>query len=156
MFGRIKAKYIGDRAFYRRVMLMVVLMIMQNLVTNLVSLIDNIMGGRSGAEQMTGVSIVNQFVFIFNITTFGAVSDPGIFGAQFFGKGDHEGQKQTFRFRLMICTMIIVIAALIFSSFDEQLISLFLSKEDSPAKIAATMKFISINNEQFSKMTLIQ
>lgn len=141
MFNRLKSKYIGDSAFYRRVMLMVVPMIVQNLITNLVSMIDNIMVGRLGTEQMTGVSIVNQFVFIFNITTFGAVSGPGIFGAQFFGKGDHEGQKQTFRFRLMICTAIIGVAALIFYSFDEQLISLFLSKEDSPAKLAATMNF---------------
>ncbi|MCH5192831.1 MAG: MATE family efflux transporter, partial [Oscillospiraceae bacterium] len=86
--GRFKEKYIGDRAFYKKVLLMVVPMILQSLVTNLVSLIDNIMVGQIGTEQMSGVSIVNQFIFVFNITVFGSVSGPSIFGAQFFGKGD--------------------------------------------------------------------
>ena len=66
-------------------------MILQMLVTNFVSMLDNIMLGRVGTEQMSGASIVNQYIFIFIISTFGAVSGPGIFGAQFFGKGDAKG-----------------------------------------------------------------
>ena len=60
--------------FYKNVLIMVVPMILQNLITNLVSLIDNIMVGQIGTEQMNGVSIVNQFIFVFNITVFGAVA----------------------------------------------------------------------------------
>ena len=120
---------------------MVIPMILQNLVTNFVSLIDNIMVGQIGTEQMNGVSIVNQFIFVFNITVFGAVAGPGIFGAQFFGKGDHEGQKYTFRFRIIAVVLIIGIAAAIFYFFDDPLISLFISKEDKPEKIAATLAY---------------
>lgn len=136
-----REKYIGDRAFYRSVLRMVVPMILQNLVTNLVSMIDNIMVGQLGTEQMNGVSIVNQFIFVFNITVFGAVSGPGIFGAQFFGKKDYEGQKQTVRFRLMICAGIILIGAIVFSLFDDQLITLFLSEKDSPAVRELTLAY---------------
>lgn len=120
---------------------MVIPMILQNLITNFVSLIDNIMVGQIGTEQMSGVSIVNQFMFVFNITIFGAVAGPSIFGAQFFGKGDSDGQKYTFRFRLMVCAVIITIAAILFSLFDTQLISLFLSKDDTLEKIAETLKY---------------
>ncbi|MBQ8967982.1 MATE family efflux transporter [Ruminococcus sp.] len=140
MIGKFREKYIGDSAFYKRVLKMVVPMILQNLVTNFVSMIDNIMVGQIGTEQMSGVSIVNQFVFVFNITLFGAVSGPGIFGAQFFGKHDAEGQKQTVRFRVIICAVILAIGALIFGLLDDQLISLFISKDDSPEKIALTLK----------------
>ena len=37
--GKFKEKYIGDRTFYKTVLLMVVPMILQSLVTNLVNVI---------------------------------------------------------------------------------------------------------------------
>lgn len=141
MLLSFRQKFIGNRQFYRSVLVMVVPMILQNLVTNFVSLIDNIMVGQTGTEPMSGVSIVNQFIFVFNITLFGAVSGPGIFGAQFYGKCDAEGQRYTFRFRLGICTAIVIAGGVLFGLFDRQLISLFLSKDDQPEKIAATLDY---------------
>lgn len=141
MLSRFRSKFIGDKYFYKSVLIMVIPMILQNLVTNFVSLIDNIMVGQIGTMQMNGVSIVNQFMFVFNITIFGAVAGAGIFGAQFFGKGDHEGQKYTVRFRLIVCTIIVGIAVIVFGLFDTPLISLFLSKDDSPEEIAATLEY---------------
>lgn len=141
MFKKITKKYIGDRIFYKNVIFMVLPMILQNLVTNFVSLIDNIMIGQIGTEQMNGIAIINQFIFVFNITVFGSVSGAGIFGAQFFGKGDHEGQKFSVRFRLILCAAIVAVTAVVFGIFDDQLISLFLSKDDAPEKIAATLKY---------------
>ena len=136
-----KEKYIGDKAFYKRVLVTVIPMILQNLVTNIVSMIDNIMVGQIGTEQMSGVSIVNQFLFVFNITVFGAVAGPGIFGAQFFGKGDNDGLRHTVRFKLFICTVTIAVGAFVLRFFDEPLIKLFISDEDSPEMIALTIKF---------------
>ncbi len=141
MLKNFREKYIGDKQFYKNVIFMVIPMILQNLVTNFVSLIDNIMVGRIGTEQMNGVSIVNQYIFVFNITVFGAVAGPSIFGAQFFGKGDHEGQKYTVRYRLIAVSLIIALGAAIFGFFSEPLISLFISKDDAPERIAATMKY---------------
>ncbi len=141
MLRNFREKYIGDKQFYKNVLYMVIPMILQNLVTNFVSLIDNIMVGRIGTEQMNGVSIVNQYIFVFNITVFGAVAGPSIFGAQFFGKGDHEGQKYTFRYRLIAVTLITAIGAVIFGFFSEPLINLFISKEDAPERMAETLKY---------------
>ena len=45
MKGRLKEKYIGDKAFYRRYLLLALPMIVQNAITNLVSFLDNIMVG---------------------------------------------------------------------------------------------------------------
>ncbi len=140
MLSNFRKKFIGDRLFYKNVLIMVVPMILQNLITNLVSLIDNIMVGQIGTEQMNGVSIVNQFIFVFNITVFGAVAGPGIFGAQFFGKGDSEGQKYTFRFRIIIVTLIIALGSVIFYLLDEPLINLYIS-DDAPRQINATLRY---------------
>ena len=82
-------RYIGDRHFYKMLLAIVVPIIIQNGITNFVSLLDNLMVGRIGTEQMSGVAIVNQLIFVFNLCIFGAVSGAGIFTAQFFGHGDY-------------------------------------------------------------------
>lgn len=79
-------RYIGDRAFYKRVFQIAVPIIIQNGITNFVSLLDNIMVGQVGTLPMSGVSIVNQLIFVFNLCIFGASSGAGIFTAQFHGR----------------------------------------------------------------------
>ena len=119
-------KYIGDKAFYRTVLGISVPIMIQNGITNFVSLLDNLMVGRIGTEEMSGVSIVNQFVFVFNILIFGAVSAAGIFTAQYHGYGDKEGVRDTFRFKLLTNIIVAALALAVFFFFDEQIISLFL------------------------------
>ena len=76
-------RYIGDRHFYKMLLAIVVPIIIQNGITNFVSLLDNLMVGRIGTDQMSGVAIVNQLIFVFNLCIFGAVSGAGIFTEQF-------------------------------------------------------------------------
>ena len=64
-------KYIGDKRFYRMVLAVVVPIMIQNGITNFVSLLDNIMVGQVGTEQMSGVAIANQLIFVFNLCIFG-------------------------------------------------------------------------------------
>ena len=139
--NNFKKKYFGDRAFYTYALSLALPMIIQNLITNFVSMLDNIMVGQVGTMQMSGVSIINQFVFVFNITVFGAVSGASIFGTQFYGKGDYEGQRYSMRFRLILSALMIVIFALVLMIFETPLINLFLSKDDSPEAIAATLGY---------------
>lgn len=128
---KAKKKFIGDKAFYRYLIFLAFPMIVQNGITSFVSFLDNIMVGQIGTEPMSGVAIVNQLFFVFNICIFGGVSGAGIFSAQFFGKGDYEGQKYTFRFKLYACLLITAIACVLFHFLDEPLISLYLSDEGS-------------------------
>ena len=139
--SNFREKYIGDRNFYRHVLGIAVPMIIQNLITNFVSMLDNIMVGQVGTAQMSGVSIINQFIFVFNLTIFGGVSGASIFGTQFFGKGDYEGQRDTVRFRVILVGIIIAAFAFVFSVFGSGLTNLFLSKDDSPEMIAATLGY---------------
>ena len=118
-------KLIGDRAFYRRVFAISVPIIIQNAITNFVNLLDNVMVGALGTEAMSGVSIVNQFVFIFNLLLFGAMSAAGIFTAQYHGKGDVEGVRNTFRLKMLMAVLVGILGAVIFLTLDDQLISTF-------------------------------
>ncbi|MCR4955183.1 MAG: MATE family efflux transporter [Lachnospiraceae bacterium] len=134
-------KYIGTKQFYKNTLTLMIPMVIQNVVTNFVSMLDNIMVGQLGTAPMSGVSIVNQFIFIFNLTLFGSLAGPTIFGAQFYGKGDHEGQKQTMRFRMIAALCIIVLFATIYLMFTEPLLSLYISKNDDAYAKAKTLAY---------------
>lgn len=137
-----RKKYIGDRAFYMAVILLIVPMIVQQGITQFVNLLDNVMVGRLGTNPMSGVAIVNQLIFIFNLTIFGGLSGASIFGAQFYGKGDQAGLRHSFRFRLLFGVGVTAVGLAIFLLFDEPLLHLYLNKENSSAEdIAATLGF---------------
>lgn len=140
--SRFREKYIGNRAFYATVMHLVLPMIVQQGITQFVNLLDNVMVGRLGTNPMSGVAIVNQIVFIFNLTIFGGLSGASIFGAQFFGKKDNNGVRDTFRFRMLFSAAVLLLGIGIFLLFGQQLFGLYLNEEaSSPADIAATMAY---------------
>ena len=70
MWQIFKENFIGDRKFYRYVLFLAIPMIIQNAITSFVSFLDNIMVGQIVTEQMSGVAIVNQLMFVFNICIF--------------------------------------------------------------------------------------
>ena len=82
----LKRTYFGDKAFYKRLFLVMLPIVIQNAITNFVSMLDNLMVGRLGTEEMSGVSIANTLIFVYNLCIFGAVSGAGIFTAQYHGK----------------------------------------------------------------------
>lgn len=123
------SKFIGDRAFYRRLFSIAIPIIVQNGITNFVSLLDNIMVGRVGTEPMSGVAIVNQLFFVFYLAIFGAISGPGIFTAQYVGQKNNEGIRYTVRFKLLVAILISLAGCLIFAVFKDQLITLFLHEQ---------------------------
>ena len=148
---KAKKKFIGDKAFYRYLIFLAFPMIVQNGITSFVGFLDNIMVGQIGTEPMSGVAIVNQLFFVFNICIFGGVSGAGIFSAQFFGKGDYEGQKYTFRFKLYACLLITALACVLFHFLDEPLISLYLNDEGS---VGNTRLALSYGKEYLAIMIL--
>ena len=141
MWMKFKRKFVGDRQFYRRVLYLAVPMIIQNAITSFVSFLDNIMVGQIGTEQMSGVAIVNQLMFVFHICIFGGVSGAGIFSTQFYGKGDYEGQKYAFRFKLYASIVIATIALCLFGLCNTQLISLYLNESESVGDITLALKY---------------
>lgn len=134
-----KQKFVGDRAFYGRVLTITVPIFVQNLFTNFVNFLDNIMVGQLGTESMSGVAIANQLIFVFNLAIFGALSGIGIFTAQFFGSGDEDGVRYTMRAKLYIVLIILVLFITASLWKGRELISLFLQAGDSADRVALTL-----------------
>lgn len=124
---KFREKYIGDRAFYKMVLWIAVPIMIQNGITNFVGLLDNIMVGQLGTEMMSGVAIVNQILMVFQLAIFGMVSSASIFSAQFYGQGNMEGFRNTFRFKLIACLLLTVLCTALFVCKGDLLVDLFLS-----------------------------
>lgn len=132
---------LGDRAFYRHVLIVVLPIIVQNTLTNVVSLLDNVMVGQVGTLPMSGVAVVGQLLFVYNLAIWGSTSGAGIFGAQFYGRGDMEGVRHTFRFKLLVSTAITAAAIVLFLAAGTPLIEAYISADTSPADAAATLGY---------------
>ena len=138
----MQRKHIGDKAFYKRVMAIALPIIVQNLITNFVSLLDNIMVGQLSTAQISAVTISNNnLLFIFNLCLFGAAAGAGIFTTQFYGSGDQEGVRHTFRFKLFICLGLTVVGAGVFFFAGDPLIGLYLQGEGDPTLAAETLSY---------------
>lgn len=134
-------KFIGDKTFYKMVLTIAVPIMIQNGITNFVSLLDNIMIGQIGTEQMSGVAIVNQLLFVYNLCLFGGVSGAGIFTAQYFGQKNQEGIRQTVRFKIWLLSLITLITVVLFLFAGESLITLYLQGDGTPESAAATLRY---------------
>ena len=132
---------IGDRTFYRHVAVVVLPIIVQNTLSNVVSLLDNVMVGQVGTLPMSAVAIINQLLFVFNLCIWGALAGAGIFGAQYYGQGNMEGVRQTLRMKLLIAVGLLVIAFGVLLGAGRPLIELYISADTTAADAAATMEY---------------
>ena len=133
------SKFIGDRKFYRMVLTVTVPIIIQNGITNFVNLLDNLMVGSLGTEPMSGVSIVNQLMFVFNLLIFGALAAAGIFMSQFHGKGDDEGERDTFRLKFILVILAALGGIAVFRFGGTALIESFLHEGETKGDLALTL-----------------
>lgn len=130
-----------NREIYIRALKLSVPMMIQNGITNMVSLIDNVMVGSLGTEAITAVSIIGQLIFVFNLAVFGGLSGPGIYGAQYFGQQNIDGFKNTVRIKHIIGIACLIFGLLIFIFNGESLISLYLQGESNTVDPSLTMQY---------------
>lgn len=134
-------KFVGNKAFYLMVLSIAIPIMIQNGITNFVSLLDNIMIGRIGTEPMSGAAIVNQLIFVYNLCIFGGVSGAGIFTAQYFGKGDQEGVRNTMRYKLWMVIIITTATIILLLTKGDTLIHMYLKGDGTAAQIADTLRY---------------
>lgn len=141
MFSRARKKFIGDRAFYKMVLAVAVPIMIQNGITNFVSMLDNIMVGQIGTEQMSGVAIVNQLLFVYYLCIFGGLAGAGIFTAQYFGQKDDEGIRHTFRYKFWMALILTMGAVLLLFFAGGNLIQMYLNGSNDGGDLAAAFQY---------------
>lgn len=139
--GTLRGMLIGDRAFYARLLAIVVPIIIQNTVSNVVNLLDNVMVGRVGTLEMSAVAIVNQLLFVFNLCIFGGLAGAGIFATQYAGAQDDEGVRYCFRMKWIVAAAMIAASLCVFLLMPQRLISMYLAKDTAAAQAQSTLDF---------------
>jgi len=140
MKARFFSRYIGTRTFYKSVLTLLIPIIIQQFITNFVSLLDNVMVGSLGTEAISAASIANQIMMVYCLAIFGGLSGASIFGAQFFGKGDMDGMRYTFRFKIIFAVLCSAVAILIYIVWGEAFIASFLKGESNGGDLDLTLR----------------
>ena len=140
MRSRYLSRFIGDKAFYKSVLVLLIPIIIQQFITNFVSLLDNVMVGSLGTEAISAASIANQVMWVYCLAIFGGLSGASIFGAQFFGKGDMDGMRHTLRFKLYFAVLCSAAAILVYMFWGEVFISSFLKGESNGGDLDLTLR----------------
>lgn len=133
-------RWIGDRAFYRSVFRLLIPIMIQQFITNFVSLLDNVMVGQLGTEAITATSIANQVLMVFNLAIFGGMSGISIFGAQFYGKGDMEGMRYSFRSKMIFGAAASLLAILVYFFLGTEFVQSFLRGESNGGDLALALR----------------
>ena len=134
MFHRL----IGNRQFYRSVLTLLIPIVIQQFISSFVSLLDNVMVGSLGTEAISAASIANSVLMVHMLAVFGGLSGASIFGAQFFGKGDFDGMRNTFRFKLYFIAAVTAIAVAVYVLFGSSFIASFLQGESNGGDMELT------------------
>ena len=83
-------RFIGDKSFYKKLIMITLPIVVQQLITSSLQLVDNIMVGSLGDIALGSVSSVNQLYFIVILVIFGALGGAGVFSAQYFGAKQYD------------------------------------------------------------------
>jgi putative MATE family efflux protein len=128
-------KYIGSGSFYREALAIAVPVMLQALLQNMVSLIDNFMVAGLGDIKMSGVNVANQLIFVFFVALTTITTAGGIFMSQFNGAKDSEGMQQTFRFKMHVALALAVAVTILSVAFPRELLGLLVNTNSASAAI---------------------
>lgn len=135
-------KFLGDRNFYRKVYTIAIPIILQQFITAIVQLIDNIMVGNLGEVAISSVATANQVFFVVNLVIIGIVTGAGIFSAQYFGAKDFDKLKQTFRIKIVSATILAIVSIIIISIFKKPIVGIFF--EQGSETFLSSIKYLNI------------
>ena len=124
-----------NKVFYKTLVVLCIPIIIQNLISTLVNMVDTVMVGSLGEVSVAAIGIANQYFFLFNMALSGIIGGAGIFMAQFYGKGDKDSIKKITGLSV-IAALVLGIVFFILAVFFPNLIINFFSHDPLVVKQA--------------------
>lgn len=134
-------KFIANRVFYKHVLALAVPLMIQQLVTSSLNLVDNLMIGQLGDAALGGVAASNRFFIIGLFSVMGVLSAAAVFIAQYFGAKDEDNMKEAFRFSIVSALGISMMFFALATFFPEKIIGFFTADKDI---LIAGVQYMSI------------
>lgn len=124
-----------NKIFYKTLLTLCIPIIIQNLLSTLINMVDTIMVGGLGEVSVAAIGIANQYFFLYNMALSGIIGGAGLFIAQFFGKNDKENiRKITALGSLSALALGVIFATM--AIFSPKFIIHFFSLDESVVEIA--------------------
>ena len=140
MLKKFCRMFIGDKAFYRTLLVILLPLVIQQGFTSFVNMLDTLMVGSLGEESLSAVGVVNQILMVFNLTLFGGLSGISIFGSQFAGKNDVDGMRQSFRAKMYFGVAVIALGVGVLLFFGDAFIGIFMAGEVDASRAAFALQ----------------
>lgn len=125
-----------EPGFYRRLIALALPMIIQNLITNSLGLVDTFMVGTMGETPLAGVTLANIPIFVVQLMMFGIQSGSSVLISQYKGKNDIDSINRVMGLGMYVGGAISLAFALLLTAIPVQFMSLF-GNDDSVIAIAA-------------------
>jgi putative MATE family efflux protein len=145
MFAYLKQ----DRGFYKGLLVLGIPILVQNLITTSLALIDTFMVGLLGKANMSAVTLANIPVFIIQLMIFGLQSGSSVLISQYWGKKDTDTISRVIGIGCYIAGGVSSLFALVMFCFPVQFIGLFSNNQELlyiAAKFARVIGFSYIFN----------
>jgi len=120
-----KTLLVKEPGFYRLMLMLALPVIIQNMITVGVNIMDTVMLGSFGEIQLSGSSLANDFINLFQIACMGVGGGASVLSAQFYGKGDYNNVKKTVAIMLRVILSVAVVCMVISLFFPEELLRIY-------------------------------
>lgn len=122
--------WVTDRAFYRKVVLILIPIVFQSIINQGVNMMDTIMVGRLGEASISASSLANQFYNIFVFLCMGISAAGLVLSSQYFGAKDLKTVRRVFDLVLQIVIVGGAAFAVVTFLLPIQIMSVFTTEED--------------------------
>ena len=119
-----------DRAFYKRLLSLALPVMLQNLMNSSAGLVDTMMVGSLGQENLSGVSLANAPFFVAMLFVFGLQSGGAVLISQYWGKNDPRTVNRVMGISWYFACIISTIFATAVFLFPTQIMSVMSNKPE--------------------------
>lgn len=119
-----------EENFYKKVLLLVLPMALQNLINVGVTAADVIMLGKVDEKVLSGASLGGQVPFILNLFLFGIASGAAVLTAQYWGKKDTDSIEKILGIALTIAMAAGFLFAIVTLAIPKQIMGIFTNDEE--------------------------
>jgi len=127
--------------FYNTLLKLAIPIVIQNLITSSINMVDTVMIGKIGEIEIAAVGIANQYFFLFNLLIVGITSGAGIFISQYWGQKDKENIQKTLGISLISSIILSVIFTIVAFILPETIMKLF---NNDPYVIGLGVQYLKI------------
>lgn len=120
-------KYIGDKAFYKTALAIIVPVVIQQLILSIAGYTDTLMINSYSDVAYNGVATANRFMFLMNFFWIGLATGISIFISQYFGAKDEERITGTIQLSIIVGVVLGIASMFLIHFLGPIVLKLFIS-----------------------------